>query len=179
MRKFCMVLGVLVMLFGLSIMLTPLRSYFLIGWITGCVLLCNGLSTFFAGFRKKGRSLNKIIVGLITTGIGLLLLFTDMQQTLTQVVIVYLVAGGILISGLIELILGYALIKKEKKGLTTLIFGLISFSIGLMGLIFQNTTVLVVGALVGYHLIRIGMTIFSTAKDWYKPHVIGVSKSGF
>lgn len=175
MRTFGMVVGGLISLFGLSIMLTPLRTYFLIGWITGAVLLCNALPMLFSGLRRKTRSLSRIIVGGITAVVALLLLFTHFQQILTQVIIVYLVAGGIMLSGFIECIIGYQMTKKGNSGLPTLITGGISFAIGLCGLIFQQTTVIVIGIIVGVHILRIGASIFFAAKNMDKPLIINLN----
>lgn len=172
MRIFGLILGGAIALFGLSIMFTPLRTYFLIGWMAGCVLLCNGLSMLGDGFFRKNRSLSKCIAGGITSIVGIILLVTDVQQSITQVLIVYLVAGGIMLSGFIECIIGYLMIKKNKKGLFPLIIGGISFSVGLAGMIYQNATVIVVGVVVGYHIVRIGVTIFMFARDMNKPQVI-------
>lgn len=176
MRTFGMVIGGLLSLFGLSIMFTPLRTYFLIGWITGAVLLCNALPMLFTGLNRKTRSLSKTIVGGITAIVALILLVSDFQETLTQVLIVYLVAGGIMLSGLVECIIGYQMTKKNRKGLPTLITGGISFAIGLAGLVFQDTTVWVIGLIVGVHIVRIGVTIFWGAKNMDKPKVINLNE---
>lgn len=172
MRIFGMIIGGLIALFGLSIILTPLRTYFLIGWITGCVLLCNGLPILFSAIRRKNRS--RIIMGLITSIIGIILLVSDFQQVLTQVVMVYLIAGGIMLSGIIELIIGYITYKNTGKGKIALIFGGISFCIGLAGIIFKDATIYIIGVIVGYHIVRIGISVFMTARDINKPDIIDI-----
>lgn len=170
-----MIIGGIITVSGLSIMFTPLRTYFLIGWITGAVLLCNGLVLLGAGLSKRKRSLSKSIVGAVTALVGVILLATDMQQILTQIIIVYLVAGGIMFSGFIECIIGYSMVKKGKKGLPTLITGGISFAVGLGGLIYQETTVVMIGLVVGYHIVRIGLNIVLFARDMNKPTVIDLN----
>lgn len=175
MRKFGMIGGGLIALLGLGIILTPLRTFFIIGTIVGLVLLCNGLSTLFGGLKKKSRS--KSIVGIVTTAVGLFLLFTEMQQTLTEVIIIYLVAGGIMLTGFIECVIGVNLMKKKENGIPTLIIGAISFAIGLGGIIYKETTVMVIGAIVGYHIVRIGLNIFVFARDFDKPQVITLKES--
>lgn len=173
---FGMVVGGIISLLGLSIMFTPLRTYFLIGWITGVVLLFNALPMLISGLSRRNRSLSKIIVGGITALVALILLVSDFQQILTQIIIVYLVAGGIMLSGLVECIIGYLLMKKNRRGLPTLITGGISFAIGLAGLIFQDTTVWVIGIIVGAHILRIGVSVFVSAKNMDKPKVINLNE---
>lgn len=175
MKKIGMICGGLITLFGLSIIFTPLRTLFIIGSIVGLVLLCNGLSTLIGGLKKKSRS--KSIVGIVTTAVGLFLLFTEMQQTLTQVIIIYLVAGGIMLTGFIECVIGATLIKKKENGTPTLIIGFISLLIGLAGIIYKETTVIVIGAIVGYHIVRIGLNIFVFARDFDKPQVIDLKET--
>lgn len=162
MKLFTTIVGGLITLFGVSIMLTPLRTYFLIGWIVGVVLLCNGLSMLFTGLRYKIKS--KKFVGITTTLIGIVLLVTDLQQILTQIFIVYLVAGGIMLVGFVECIIGYMLVKKGQGGMYTLVVGAISFAVGLFGLIFKEATVIVIGLIVGYHIVRIGLNVISFSK---------------
>ncbi|MFI3201595.1 MAG: DUF308 domain-containing protein [Eubacteriales bacterium] len=166
MKLLGMIIGGLVTAFGLSIMFTPLRTYFLLGWIIGLVLLCNGVSMLGDGLRKSDRSLSKILVGTVTALIGTILLVSDFQQILTQIIIVYLVAGGILVSGLIECIIGYALLKNDRKGVLALIIGATSVVVGIAGLVFQNATVTVIGFIVGYHIVRIGLNIFLFARSF-------------
>lgn len=172
MRKAGLITGAIITLLGLSVMATPLRTYFIIGWIIGCVLLCNGLTTLWTSIRKKNRNINKCIMGAITTLIGVALLVTDLQQILTETLVVYLVAGGIMISGLIECFVGYFAIKNKNKGIPTLILGLISFSVGVAGLIYQHATVIIIGVFVGYHIVRIGISIFTSARSMEKPIII-------
>lgn len=170
MRIFGMLIGGIIALFGLSIMITPLRTYFLIGWIIGLILLCNGVSMLFSGIKMRSRS--KKIAGLTTTLIGVILLVTDVQQILTQMIIVYIVAGGIMIVGLIECLIGYTMVKNEQGSPFTLIMGVISFLVGLFGLIFQDATVIVIGLIVGYHIIRIGLSVFTFARNMNKPIIL-------
>lgn len=171
MRKTGLISGAIIALFGISIMFTPLRTYFIIGWIAGCVLLFNGLSLFFNGLAKSTRNTSKAAAGGITILIGIILLVTDLQQVLTQVVIVNLIAGGILLSGIVECIFGYIIVKQNNSSAKPLIFGIISVIIGLSGLIFKQTTVLIIGFIVGYHIFRIGINIFSFARSLDKPDV--------
>lgn len=174
MKKFGMVLGGLITLFGLGIILTPLRTYFIIGSIVGFVLIINGISTLVGGLKSKSRS--KSISGIVTTAIALFLLFTEMQQTLTENFIIYLVAGGIMLTGLIETVIGLILLKKKENGLTTFLMGVGSLGVGLAGIIFKETTAMVIGAVVGYHIVRFGLNIFTFARDYDKPQVIDLKE---
>lgn len=175
MRLFGLLVGGLITLVGLSIMLTPLRTYFLIGWITGCVLLCNGLSMVGVGTTKGNKSLSKCVVGGITAIVGFILLMTDKQQTITQILVVNLISGGVVISGIIECIIGYMMVKRNKKGVHCLIMGGLSIAMGIAGMLFRDATVIVVGMIVGYHIVRIGATIFMFAWSMEKPKVIDIN----
>lgn len=169
MKNIGMVVGGLLMILGVSIMVTPLRTYFIIGWIAGCVLLFNGLPLVFSGISKKNRSKGKCLVGGVTVLIGIILLITDVKQILSQVLIVNLIAGGIMLSGLIECIIGYGLLKRYNQFSKTLILGIISLVIGLAGLIFRETTVVIIGIIVGYHILRVGISIFTYARRMESP----------
>lgn len=175
MRMFGLVLGAIISLIGLSIMFTPLRTYFVIGWITGVVLLLQGIPMFFSGVKRKSRG--KMIAGLITTIVSLLLLVSDLQQMLTMTITVYLVAGGILLSGFVEFFIGMQLLKKDRNGLVATVTGAISIVVGLAGLIFKETTVLVIGFIVGVHILRLGISIFFQAKNMDKPQVIDLPEN--
>lgn len=177
MRLFGMVMGAIISLIGLSIMFTPLRTYFVIGWITGMVLLFQGVPMFFSGLKRKSRG--KMIAGMITTIVAILLLVSDLQQILTMTITVYLVAGGILLSGLVEFIIGLQLLKKDRNGLLPVVTGGVSIAIGLAGLIFKETTVVVIGVIVGVHILRIGVSVFFQAKNMDKPQVINLSDDRF
>lgn len=174
MKTFGMIIGGIITLIGLSIMVTPLRTYFLIGWITGVVLFFNGLSMVCMGLRKN-RSLSKCLVGTVTCIVGFILLASDFQQTITQVIIVNLVAGGIILSGIIECIVGYCLVKANRQGIPTLVTGGVSFAVGLAGIVFKDATVIVIGLIVGFQMVRIGASIFMYARDIGKPKVVNLN----
>lgn len=172
MKKIGMILGLGCILLGLCIMFTPMRIYFLLGWVTGIVFLFHGVPILASGVLHKPRIRNKIYHGATTVLIGITLLATDFLQILTQQFIVYIVAGGILISGLFECFVGYAFFKGEKKGLLMLLMGIISCVVGISGIIFQNATVMVIGGIIGFFLIKIGVSLFVYARDYDKPRVI-------
>lgn len=171
MKKLGMLIGGLISAFGISIMATPLRTYFLIGWIAGAVFLVNGLSLLFSGMSKRNKNSGKCVVGAVTTFIGTTLLVTDLSQILTQTIIIYIVAGGILLSGIIEIIIGYSYVKNGGTA-KTIVFGLISAVIGIIGLLFKQTTLIMLGIIVGYHVLRVGISIFSYAKNIDKPIIL-------
>lgn len=172
MRIAGMLTGGLIALFGLSIIFTPMRTYFLIGKVIAFIFLCNGLATLVTSLKKGQNSTGKRIISLVITLIGVVLLVSDLYQVLTQIFIVYLVAGGILLSGLVECLVGYRMVKSDKTGFIPLILGVISVIVGLVGLIYQNATIFVIGAIVGYHITRMGLSVFLWARNINKPQVI-------
>lgn len=176
MKKTGLVVGILVILLGLSVIFTPIRTYFLIGWMIGLIFLVNGASVLFVGFRKKPKNKSQMSIGLTFTILGIVLLVSDNLYILSQNIIVYLVAGGILLSGLIECFIGVKLVK-AKRGFFTLLFGIISCCVGLAGLLHKEATSMLMSAVVGYFIIKIGVSIFMFARDFEKPQVIKVKDS--
>lgn len=173
MKKIYFILGLLVSLFGLSIMVTPLRTYFIIiGWMIGSLLLLVGVPTLLTGIFKKQRSISRILVGAIPTVIGFLLVSTDLQQTLTQNLVIFFIAGGIVLTGLSECIIGCVLFKQQKKGFLTILVGLISVGVGLASMYYSDASAFVLGLVVGYHILRMGISLLMLAKDYDKPHIL-------
>lgn len=178
MQKFAFISGVLISLLGLSIMFTPMRVYFLIGWLIGFIMVCNGVSTLLGGMKKKSRS--RCIAGFITTFIGGALVLGDSLELIQQSLIIYLVAGGIIVTGLIECFVGYSMMKdkqKGKNGLQCFIMGCLSLGVGLFGMLNQQATVMVIGAVVGFHIVKIGVNICVYARDFNKGQVIDLQES--
>lgn len=172
MKKIYFILGMLVSLFGLSIMITPLRTYFIIGWMIGSLLLLVGVPTLLTGIFKKQRSISRILVGAIPTVIGFLLVSTDLQQTLTQNLVIFFIAGGIVLTGLSECFIGCVLFKQQKKGFLTILVGLISVGVGLASMYYSEASAFVLGLVVGYHILRMGISLLMLAKDYDKPHIL-------
>lgn len=172
MKKTGMLMGLCSALLGLCVIFTPMRIYFLLGWVTGIPFLCHGITMVAATFFSKSPTKSKVIHGIVTSLVGVALIGTDIFQILTQQLIIFLVAGGILISGLIECFVGYTYFKYEKKGLMTLVMGIASCIVGIAGIVFQETTVTVIGCIVGFFFIKIGASLFTYARDYDKPRVI-------
>lgn len=176
MRKFGIILGLIIAVAGLSIMVTPLRMYFIVGWLVGCVFLVNGFSMFVSGFAKGTISTRKRIIGAITALIGIALLVTDLQKILTQIIIVNLISGGIMFSGIIEFIFVLRTIKRNElsimHSIKMSIYSILSILIGITGLVFKDYTVIIIGMIVGYNVFRTGMIIFSHSRKLDKPIII-------
>lgn len=164
--------SVVLVLFGLCIIFTPLRIYFLLGWVAGAVILCNGLSSLIAQFTQKKKSRSKIITGLVGTVIGVILLVSDLQQSITESFIVYLVTAGIALTGLVECGFGLLFWKKDKSALIPLVMGMISLGIAVLALANQEATSTIISAIVGFYVMKMGASVFVFTKDYDKPRVI-------
>ncbi len=164
--------SVVLVLFGLSIMFTPLRVYFLLGWVAGAVILCNGLSSLINQFNQKTKSRSKIITGLVGTIVGGILLVSDFRENITESFVVYLITAGITLTGLVECGFGLLFWKKDKAALIPLVMGLVSLGIAVLALANQEATSTIISVIVGFYVMKMGASVFVFTRDFDKPRVI-------
>ncbi len=176
MRLTGLIIGGLIVAAGLAFILTPLRMYLIIGWLVGSLLIVGMLVEVVKHLKCKSFGKMQIIEAVVMLGLGIALIATDLQQTLTQVVIVYIVAGGLAISGLIKLIVAYISVKKGKKALGIIVNGALSLLIGIAGFVFKNAVATIIGVLVGFHIANFGLTIFIAA--WHMKKTIVATING-
>ena len=160
--------GVVIAILGLLAVLAPFATGLSISLLAGGLLVVSGILHFVGVFSARGwvGTIWQIVLGVVTLGAGLLILFNPLVGllTLTILVITYL-----FVSGVVEIVMGLRL-----RGEPNWFLGVVSGSIGVLLAImlwagFPSTALWAVGLLFGINLLVSGATMAIIAYSARKP----------
>ena len=172
------VIGVLLILGGISCMLTPTVTYLTLAWVAGFSMIVDAIGNIATWFAKKkdrmadGWDLAGAIASLI---FGVILVSSAAAQVLTAVIMVNIVAVWIIVKGIIRIVAAIRL-RQLRKALDAqvlgrnwgkiLAMGILMTICGILCLIDSGILMVVIGIAVGIAIISSGVNLimFVTAK---------------
>ena len=141
--------GVVLLVLGLLMLVQPLWSVTALVWIFGIFVLLDGIVTVVQWFvnRKEPGAGWFLLSGLISIAFGAVVVVWTPQ---TAQILFYLIAGWVLVLGILGIIASVVLYRARDAGWTwVLTFGLVNVLFGLLLLTHPQESVKVVVVLLG------------------------------
>lgn len=151
--------GVLLLILGILMLFHPLESITALVWIFGIVAIIDGLLIVVGAFtdRRNGGFWWTFLGGLAVIGLGVVFL---VWPSPTVTVLFYLVAGWVVILGLIGLVGSIVLHQRDQQSwFLALAFGLVNLVIGLLLFANPQTSVTVIMVLAGLFTLVSGVLL--------------------
>ena len=149
--------GVVLLLLGLIMLAHPVETVKAVVWVVGIFAVVDGVLIVVQSLvdRVKGAMWWELLGGLLVVGIGIVVMVWPGP---TAKVLFYLVAGWILVLGLIALVASVALHKRDDyTWILALGFGLVNLVIGLLLLFNPQSSVTFVMVLIGLFALVTGV----------------------
>ena len=171
MKVIGIVIGILLILGGISCMLTPAATYLTLAWVAGFSMIVDAIgniATWFA--KKKDRMADSWdLAGAIASLIfGIILVSSAAAQVLTAVIMVNIVAVWIIVKGIIRIVAAVRL-RQLRKALDAqvlgrnwgkiLAMGILMTVCGIFCLIDSGILMVVIGIAVGIAIISSGVNL--------------------
>lgn len=179
MKILSVVLGVILVIGGISCMFTPLATYSALAWVIGFTMLLNAMGGICTYSERKemgmadGWSLASAIISMI---LALVLLGSELLQIAVITMIPIIAGAWIFIDGIVHVISAIKMnryrktLPQDKRGkfwLVTLIVGIIMVICGIIGflhpLIITITIGFTLGILMGIYIVVSGIKMISVA----------------
>ncbi|GEL98508.1 HdeD family acid-resistance protein [Cellulomonas terrae] len=141
--------GIVLLVLGLLMLVQPLWSVTALVWIFGIFALLDGIVTVVQWFvnRKEPGAGWFLLSGLVGIGFGVVVVLWTPE---TAQILFYLIAGWVLVLGVLGIIASVVLYRARDAGWTwVLTFGLVNFLFGLLLLTHPQESVKVVVVLLG------------------------------
>lgn len=141
--------GIVLLVLGLLMLVQPLWSVTALVWIFGIFALLDGIVTVVQWFvnRKEPGSGWFLLSGLVGIAFGVVVVVWTPE---TAQILFYLIAGWVLVLGVLGIIASVVLYRARDAGWTwVLTFGLVNFLFGLLLLTHPQESVKVVVVLLG------------------------------
>lgn len=161
------ILSILMIIFGVDCMITPIKTFSALSWIAGIAVIVAGVAAVFRyAAGKAGRSIWELIGGIVGILVGLFLTINTFAQFATNMVIAYAVAVWLVVYGVCGVVEALNL-KRFNQGLpdefrtaswlVVMILGILTAVLGVVCVFQPMITVVSVGFLIGIAILISGI----------------------
>ena len=157
------ILGVLLIAFGISCAVTPLATLMAAGYFIAIVLIASGVSGIITGFRYKLYGSN-FIVSILALLLGVLALVRPGGIKTIDTILIYLFAAWFVIKGISSLSLSLKLRKIDPSNhwIWGLIVGILGIALGIYSFIHPSVPAITIGLLISFYFIEAGFDTIAT-----------------
>lgn len=166
MKVITIILGILTILAGFFCIAHPAFTAFSIAWILGFLLILSGINILVSFFGKKEGSKSDVFFGILSIIGGIAMLCNYWFQFFTDMIIVMIVAGLILLMGILRISTSLKLKKENQPWILAMISGILSILIAIMafinpvaGIMFIDYILAVIFIVQGINLLSFGISI--------------------
>lgn len=154
------ILGVLMLIVGISCLFTPLATMLAAGYIVGILLLVYGIANIIRAITEKGDAL-EWIMSILAIIVGIVAIVRPGGTLALDTVIVYLLAAFFLIEGVIQIVLSIKTKGVNKNWVPELISGILFLLLGILSFANPTFAAVTVGVLISFFFIVTGISLIT------------------
>ncbi len=178
MKTIGIIIGVLLIIGGISCMVTPSMTYVALAWVAGISMVADAIGNIATWSSKKKEKMADgwdLLSAFISLLFGAVLISSTMAQILTAVIMTYIVAAWIIVKGVIRIIASLK-IRQINKALGAksagrswvkiLALGVLMTACGILCMVHPGVLMSAIGIFVGISIISSGINLitFASAK---------------
>ena len=165
MNVLMIILGILMMLCGISCMFTPVLTFLRAGYFLVILLLVYGIAGIIRAIASKQYDA-KFVFSIISVIGGLTVMFVPGMALMMDGMLLYMMAGWFILQGIVSLIVSikFKSLEGGKKWILGLIVSIIGMLLGLYSIFHPLLLAFTEGILIGVYFIESGvnMILFSS-----------------
>lgn len=161
MKVITIILAILTILAGFFCIIHPAFTAFSIAWILGFLLILGGINVLVSFFGKKEGSKSDVFFGILSIIGGIAMLCNYWFQIFTDVIIVAIVAGLILLMGILRISASIDLKKASQPWVLAMISGILSILIAIMAFINPLAGIVLIDYILSFIFIVQGISLLS------------------
>lgn len=160
-----MILGVLMIVLGISCAVTPLATLAAAGYFIAAVLIVSGVSGIAAGFKYKIYG-SSFIVSILALVLGVLALVRPGGIETIDTILIYLFAAWLVVRGISSISLSLRLRKIElgNDWILGLIVGILGIVLGIYSFVHPSVPAITIGLLISFYFIESGIEIIAMGR---------------
>jgi uncharacterized membrane protein HdeD (DUF308 family) len=165
MSALMLILGILMIIFGVCCAATPLATLMAAGYFIAIVLIISGLSGIITGFRFKFYGAN-FVVSILALILGVLALVRPGGIEVIDSVLIYCFAAWLLVRGITSVSLSLKVHKLhvDSGWVLGLITGILGIALGIYSFVHPNVPAIAIGLLIGFYFIEQGIDIIAVSR---------------
>lgn len=164
MKVITIILGSMIIIGGVYCLFVPGATFLTLGWLVGISLVIAGINAIMAYVAKRKIGTTTVwdlLGGILTLLLGILVLANIFAQLLTDAMLIYLFATGIMLAGIFRIVASTRLKKLGLSWVWMLVVGVLTVLVGLYSLFHPILTAISLGYLIGFWVIASGINLLS------------------
>ena len=158
------ILGVLMVICGVSCMFTPLATFLSAGYFFVILLFVYGVMGIVNAVSTKVYGVN-FLFAILSVITGLVVLFVPGLKLMTDGILIYVMAAWFVLQGVVSIFLALNTkrITKDNKWIWGLIIGIIGIILGIYSFVHPGVLALAIGVLIGVYFVEVGISLIISA----------------
>lgn len=168
------ILGVLLILGGISCIFTPVATFLSTGYFVGILFLIYGIGGIIRAFQRKSHALD-IILSILSVAVGVASILRPGTTLVFDKILLLLVSAYFILQGIITIAISMKAKGVSKIWLLYTILGALGILLGIYSLIHPLVAAVTIGYLIGFYFIDSGisMILLASAADAIKKGLRG------
>lgn len=162
MTALTLIMGVIMILCGISCLFTPVATFLSTGYLVGFLFLLYGISGLIRAFQRRSTVL-EVILHIISIAIGVFSLTRPGGTEIFDRIILLIVSAWFLIQGIITIVISLRLKGLRLRWFLGFIMGILGIVLGVYSLIHPLISALTVGYLIAIYFIESGLDMIVLA----------------
>lgn len=160
-----LILGILMIILGISCAVTPLATLAAAGYFIAVVLIVSGISGIITGFQFKVYGMN-FVVSILALILGVLAVVRPGGIETIDTILIYLFAAWLLVRGISSVSLSLKLRKLDISNdwILGLITGILGIVLGIYSFIHPSVPAVAIGLLIAFYFIEEGIDIIAISR---------------
>ena len=154
------ILGVLLIIGGISCIFTPLATLLAAGYIIGILLLVFGVIGIVRDIQEKGDVLEWIL-HILSIIVGIIAIVRPGGTLVIDGLLIFFLAAFFLVMGVIQLVMAFKTKATNKGWFWNLIVGILAVIVGIICFVYPNIAAITVGVLIGIFFVEIGISLIA------------------
>ncbi len=173
MRILTVIIGILVVIGGIFAIFTPGATFLTLGWLLGLALVVAGVNSLaaHAALKKEAKKDGKkaattmwdVISGLLTTVLGLLVVFNAFALFLTEAIMIYLFAAWLVVTGVLRVFTSFKLMRRKYSWGWVMFAGILGGVLGIYTFFHPLIAAFSLGYLLAFWILFTGINLIITA----------------
>lgn len=156
------ILGVLMIFFGISMMCTPLATFLSAGYFLGIMMFVYGIAGIIRAFQKQSH-IFETISSVLAVIVGFIALIRPGSTLVLDGMIVYMAAFWFVLRGALAIALAFEMKGIESKWWLGLIIGILSIVVGIYSFAHPMFMAVATGILIGVYFMDGGIDMIVAA----------------
>ena len=157
------ILSIIMMVCGVSCMVTPMATFLSMGYFFGIMFFVYGLMGVIRALTKKDMTTVQVIMSVLALLVGIVAIAKPGSTLAIDAMILGFVAAWFIIQGAAQIVMSWKIKDLDKSWIWWFIIGILGVILGIYCLMHPKVAALTAGFLLGFSFLETGFNMLTLA----------------